>query len=170
MVLTLQNAPRKPAFLKSWKCLSPGGSLRKQFPRGPFDPSFHFIGVGKGVWGFKNTGGHRLFWNLENVLSPGGTLQSRARKGSNCFYLCFIGVGRGAGGFNLQAVFCLFENLKMFYPPKGFCLQNLMGSIWRLSILLWSRKGFWHFRNMPREEAFLKSWKCFIYGLDGMDG
>ena len=53
---------RLPLFsLATNSDLSPGGKLRKQLPRGPLDPSFHFIGVGKGVWGFKNTGGARLF-------------------------------------------------------------------------------------------------------------
>ena len=35
--------------------LSPGGMLRMQLPRGPIEYSFHFIGVGNGIVGFKNT-------------------------------------------------------------------------------------------------------------------
>ena len=53
------------------KVLSPGGSLRKQLPRGPLDLSFHFIGVGNGTGVFKITLLRWPFWNLENVLFDG---------------------------------------------------------------------------------------------------
>ena len=51
--------------------LSPAGRLREQLPRGPLDPSFHFIGVGNGTGGFKITLLRWPFWNLENVLFDG---------------------------------------------------------------------------------------------------
>ena len=53
-------------------CLSPGGSLQTQLPRGPIECSFLFIGVGNGSGGFKKTSVNRPFWNIENVLSPEG--------------------------------------------------------------------------------------------------
>ena len=38
---------------------------------GPIEYSFHFIGIGNGSRGFKNTSVNRPFWNLENVLYDG---------------------------------------------------------------------------------------------------
>ena len=71
----------------------------KANPRGPREKSFHFIGLGNGVWGFKNTIGERTFLKLENVLSPGGSLRKQLPRGPIVFNLCFIGVGNGTGGF-----------------------------------------------------------------------
>ena len=48
------------AFLKSGNALSPGGRLLCRLLRGPFVFNLGFIGVVKGVWGFKNTGDDRL--------------------------------------------------------------------------------------------------------------
>ena len=45
---------------------------RESAPRGPIEYSFHFIGIGNGSRGFKNTNVNRPFLKLENVLFDGG--------------------------------------------------------------------------------------------------
>ena len=44
----------------------------RRLPRGPIEYSFHFIGIGNGSRGFKNTSVNRPFINVENVLFPEG--------------------------------------------------------------------------------------------------
>ena len=57
-------------FLFSSNAYPPEG-VCLQLPRGPIEYSFHFIGIGKGVWGFKNTGEDRPFLNLDFALFTG---------------------------------------------------------------------------------------------------
>ena len=50
------------AFLKSENVLSPGGRLRKQLPRGPFDGVFFkLFGLGNEYWTFFSLWGYGLF-------------------------------------------------------------------------------------------------------------
>ena len=60
------------AFLKSENVLSPGGRLRKQLPRGPFDGVFFkLFGLGNEYWTFFPYG-DMAFLKSENVLFAGG--------------------------------------------------------------------------------------------------
>ena len=79
--------------------LSPGGRLRKQLPRGPFDGVFFkLFGLGNEYWTFFSLWGYGLF-EIWKCFIPGGRLLCSLLRGPFVFNLGFIGVMKGVWGF-----------------------------------------------------------------------
>ena len=114
----------------------------KQLPRGSIDPSFHFIAVEKGVWGFKTQLVKDLFEILKKFYPPEGVCESSSQ--GVLFTPHFIGIGKGVWGFkntggdrsvrNLQNVLsCEYRSqwgpiiFLYFIPQKETAKQIPMG-------------------------------------------
>ena len=102
----------------SSKCFIPRRESSRRLPRGPIEYSFHFIGVGNGSRGFKNTNVNKPFWNLEIVLFHG---------------VGWDGVSNGS--FNFLYTLCVYRSCIyiLIYILKNchqhsYGFQNLMSS------------------------------------------
>ena len=105
-------------MFKSYKDLSPEGTLRSRAQWGPFDILSILLCLEKGVGTFKIPNCRRPFWNVENVLSPKGTLRSRTRMGSIWYSFHLLCLEKGVGTFKFTGGERPFWNLQNGLSPE----------------------------------------------------
>ena len=79
-------------------------------------------------------------------------------------------IEKGVGTFKFTGGERPFWNLENVLSPEGTLQSRAQwGPFWSFHFIV-SREGCSHFQIYGGWEAFLKSWKCFIYGWMGWDG
>ena len=167
--LTLSNYRRKFAFLKSWECFIPWGTLQSRAQWGPFD-SFNFIVVWKGCLTLS------IYWLKFSFLKswkcfiPRMDSAKQNPNGARLILSILLCLGKGVCYFKFTVGNSPFWNLENLLSPEGTLRkQNPCGVHLRVfPFYCGLGKGFGTFKTCLEERPFWKPENVLLYGWDGV--